>query len=126
MTTIRVLVIDDDPAARSMICAMLRSGGYMAAEAPDGRRGLESLVSGRFDLVVTDLLMPIQDGIETIAEIRELDPILPIIAISGSRTETFSPLQDAKLMGADHTIAKPIDVGHFLGVVNELTAKPGV
>jgi CheY-like chemotaxis protein len=116
----KVLVIDDNQAVRRTICAIIRAGGYEAVEAVDGRDGIEELAHYRFDLVITDVMMPRQDGIETIQRIRELDAKLPIVAISGSGTEEFSPLQDAQLMGADRIIGKPFHVEEILGVVREL------
>jgi DNA-binding response OmpR family regulator len=72
------------------------------------------------DLVVTDLIMPEQEGIETIAQIREASGV-PIIAISGSgKAGDFAPLLDAELMGADITLAKPFTPEALLGAVEEL------
>ena len=116
----KVLVIEDDENVRSFLCRALRTAGHVAIEADQGAKGMEALRRDGPDLVVTDMLMPGQDGIETIAKIRELSG-LPIIAISGQRQQGgFAPLLDAELMGADITLAKPFTVEALLSAVSEL------
>ena len=116
----KVLVIDDDPDIRRTVSRILRVGGYKPVEAVGGREGIDALMRGRFVLVITDLFMPSQDGIETIQRIRELEPDMPIIAISGAGDGDFSPLQDAKLMGANRIIAKPFTVDDILSAAIDL------
>lgn len=120
MVKTKILVIEDDEAVRRAVCSILRTGGYEPAEALDGRDGLDAFIHGRFSLVITDLIMPGQEGIETIERIRELDAAIPIIAISGAGDGEFSPLQDAALLGANRTVAKPFTVEHLLRAVSEL------
>ena len=84
----RVLVIDDDSATRSVVCRMVQRGGHAALEARNGREGVQSVNRNRLDLVVTDILMPEQDGVETIRRIRAIDSRLPIIAMSGAAEGT--------------------------------------
>ncbi len=116
----KILVIDDHPGVRDTICSMLRRGGYEPVEATNGLDGVKALMKGRFALVVTDLLMPEQEGIETIRQIREVDPDMPIIAISGWDTEDFSPLEDAVAMGANRRLTKPFRFEELLKAVREL------
>ena len=104
----KVLVIEDDDNFRELLCIMLQSAGHETVDAPDGTRGLAHVSVERPDLVITDLVMPEQEGIETIQQIRELDGRLPIIAISGMWGGEFEPLDDAKLMGASVALHKPI------------------
>ena len=66
----KVLVIDDHAGMRDGICLMFAEGGHEAAEAVDGRDGIDALIRTRSDLVITDLFMPDQDGIEAIQRIR--------------------------------------------------------
>ena len=79
----RVLVIDDEALARELIRRILEKEGYEIAEAVNGEQGVESFKSRPCDLVITDLVMPVKDGINTILEIRQLVPDLPILAVSG-------------------------------------------
>src|SRR5688500_15549643 len=95
----RVLVIDDDSLVRNAVSRMLRSVGHETVEVEHGQAGMEILRRDPPDLVITDIIMPEQEGIETIAAIREISG-LPIIAMSGSQKEgDFDPLGDAELMG---------------------------
>ena len=117
----KVLVIDDDPAVRFTITRILETGGYESVEAVSGRDGIDALIRSRFDLVITDLFMPDQDGIEAIRRIRELDVAIPIIAISGVGGKgRFSPLENAQMMGANLAIEKPFTVETLLSAVKEL------
>jgi DNA-binding response OmpR family regulator len=119
----RVLVIEDNADVRSVIIRMLRSAGYDTLEAANGIAGMDAVLEETLDLVITDLLMPDQEGIETIKRIREIAPGIPIIAISGGGSEEFSPLHDARLMGADLAIEKPFSVDDLLGGVAQLLAR---
>lgn len=117
-----VLLIDDDAHIRAFVERLLRSAGYEVISAGDGKAGLEALRLHNPDLVITDIIMPKQEGIETITRIREASQV-PIIAISGSIvTENFDPLRDAGALGADVTIAKPFRGADLLAAVAKLLA----
>ena len=79
----RILVIDDDPDTRAMLEQILKSAGYEVILAADGREGVLRHRTSPADLVITDLYMPIQDGMETIRELRLRFPRVAIIAMSG-------------------------------------------
>ena len=120
MRKAKILVIDDDSGVRQVVCKALSTVGYESVEAADGRDGFNAFARGGVDLVITDVIMPDQEGMETIEQIREVDPDVPIIAISGSCTEEFSPLHDARLMGASHTMGKPFQMEDLLSAVRHL------
>jgi CheY-like chemotaxis protein len=106
-----VLVIEDDLAVRSVICRALQRVGHTVLEGFDGRDGFDQVLRSKVDLVITDILMPNQEGIETIQQLKSLEPDLPIIAMSGVRREgPFSVLDDALMIGADLALEKPFDV----------------
>ena len=120
----KVLVIDDDPGMRQAVRRILERGGHDSVEAVNGQDGIDALIRSQFDLVITDLFMPDQDGITGIQRVRELDAVIPIIAISGAGgMERFSPLDDAKTMGADLAIAKPFTVEGLLAAVETLLSR---
>ena len=110
----KVLVIDDDAAMQRGVRYMLAEGGHEAFQAVSGRDGVVALNHMRFDLVICDMRMPVQDGIETIQRIRELDSHIPIIAISGDETL----LDDAMGMGADLSLKKPFTMAQLLTAVD--------
>ena len=117
----RVLVIENDEAVRTVICTMLKRGGYEPVEAINGVDGVDAYLHARFDLVITDLFMPAQNGFDTIRQIRQLDRDVPIVAVSGLAWEPESgPLQDAMAAGANRAFGKPFQADELLSAVREL------
>ena len=119
--TKRVLVIDDEDSVRAMVEAALSHAGYTVLCAENGAEGLKVLDSQKFDLVITDILMPEKEGVETIVEIRQKTPDLRIIAMSGGgRVHNMEPLKIAGGIGADVLLPKPFDLAKLLGVVKSV------
>jgi CheY-like chemotaxis protein len=105
-TTKRILVMDDDSAIRLFIGSTLENAGYAAVACKNGAEGVAEFSKGKFDLVVTDISMPVVDGIDAIIHIRKNDATVPIIAVSGAeRGESF--LKVADFFTADATLRKP-------------------
>lgn len=116
-----IILIDDDAVVRSAVRRMLERAGYGVREAADGRTGVALQQSDPADLVITDLFMAEQDGIETIQQLRDRWPALPIIAVSGGASVAAKgPLTDARLFGADATLSKPLLPEELLAVVRGL------
>ena len=107
----RVLLIEDDAAVRRIVRKMLERGRHEVTEAENGRVGLERLSDSAFDLVITDIVMPEMDGIETLIELRKLYPALKVIAMSGGgRTGNMDLLSSAKKLGASAVLHKPFTI----------------
>ncbi|MCH8809524.1 MAG: response regulator, partial [Proteobacteria bacterium] len=79
----RILIIDDEDELRSMLRQMLEQAGHEVTEAVNGAEGIRLYEQDRPDLIITDIIMPEKEGVETIIALRRADPDLPIIAISG-------------------------------------------
>jgi len=106
-----ICVIDDDDAVRQTICRILTSAGHVVVEARDGRMGLK----------VIDIVMPNREGIETIMEVKQRFPNIPILAISGGgRMEPNGFLDLAGKLGADDCLAKPFRPPELLRKVDAL------
>ncbi len=117
----RILVIDDDDAFRPMVKQMLEQAGHEVLEAADGKRGVELYQNETPDLVITDLIMPEQEGIETIIGLIKEDPKAPVIAMSGGgRFTGIDVLGSARKFGAKQTLAKPFKRSELLEVVDEV------
>lgn len=117
----RILVIDDDQAIRGTIRKILERSGHEVREAEDGVEGLKLFREDRPDLVVTDLVMPRKEGIETIIEIRAECPDVRILAVSGAETSVpAGRLFDAEALGADASLAKPFTVDQLRKAVAAL------
>ena len=78
-----VLVVEDDRLNRNLICKVLRNEGHQVVEANDGAEALELLCGQRFDLVITDFVMPRLNGLKFVEQLHSLQPRLPIILITG-------------------------------------------
>ncbi|MEO6393108.1 MAG: response regulator [Pyrinomonadaceae bacterium] len=112
-----ILIIDDDPEIRSLLHDVLTADGYQVLEAADGKQGLASYAHFQTDLIITDLVMPEKEGIETIVELRQKFPAVKIIVLSGSGA---TDLRMAKLLGADRAMSKPFDISDLLNSVKEV------
>ncbi len=102
----RILVIDDDPDTRAMLEQTLKTAGHEVVLAADGKEGVERYRTSPADLVITDIYMPKQDGLETIREFHRRSPELRIIAMSG-RALAVTMLSIAQDLGAVGILQKP-------------------
>ena len=118
-----ILIVDDDDAVLDVLSEMLRFAGHEATIARNGRDALQWVSEGKFDLVITDLIMPEKEGLETIAEFRRNFAEIPIIAISGGgRLRPNDYLETARFIGANATLAKPFARTELINTVESLLA----
>lgn len=117
MTTGKILVIDDDQAMRGSIRRILEREGHQVSEAENGREALKLFRVEAPAVVVTDLIMPEMEGIETILELRALSEGVKILAVSGSEPRL---LDDAEALGADASLRKPFTVDQLRQAVAAL------
>jgi CheY-like chemotaxis protein len=124
--SIRVLVIDDSKVVRRTVEAMLRDAGYAALAAADGREGMEMWRETQPDLVLTDIMMPERDGIETMMEIRRHCPQAKILAMTGFRHSGSVDFGEMlRRLGADDVLIKPFDPEVLLAKVDRLVNRDG-
>lgn len=123
----RILIIDDDDQIRKMLRLTLNAAGFDVIEAQDGKIAMKLFNQDlTVDLVITDLIMPEKEGIETIIELRRDFPKVPIIAISGGgRIDPNDYLLLAKKLGAQITLEKPFSRKDIINAVNELIKPEG-
>ncbi len=115
-----ILLVDDDDLVRLTLETALTRAGHEVVSAVNGVAALEKLQDVEVDVVVTDLIMPEKEGIETILEIRRSKAKLPIIAISGGgRGEAGDYLKLAGHLGADRVLNKPFAPAALLAAVEE-------
>jgi CheY-like chemotaxis protein len=120
----RILIVDDDADARESLKILLETAGYEVEAAANGSHALRLQRSRPADAVVTDIFMPVSDGIETIKGFRTEFPDVRIIAVSaGGRSvggETY--LAVALAAGADAVLRKPMDLDELLAMLKKLLA----
>ncbi|GMQ79056.1 MAG: response regulator [Anaerolineae bacterium] len=117
----RILVIDDEPQVRTMLREILEDEGYEVVVAVNGNEGLKLYRNEPTDLVITDIIMPGKEGLETIKELRKISPDVKIIAISGGgRVVPKDYLQVAQAFGAQRVFNKPVEYNELLSTIAEL------
>lgn len=117
----RILIIDDEELTLHLLCRLLEESGYEVEKATDGETGLEIFRENPCDLVITDMVMPKKDGLQTIMELRDIDEHVPVIAISGGGAiakERY--LAVAEYLDNVKTIAKPFEKADILDTIKEL------
>ena len=117
----KILIIDDEPHILLMLKKMLERAGYEVDLASNGKEGLALFQNKPSDLVITDIIMPEKEGLETIREMRRIQSGLKIIAMSGGgKISAENYLKTAKIFGASRIIEKPFSQQHMVSTVNEL------
>jgi DNA-binding response OmpR family regulator len=118
----RILLIDDDEPFRKLVTVMLTSAGYSVQEASDGAVGIAAYRQEHADMVLTDILMPEKEGLQTIRELRQIDPDVKIIAMSVEGEGRFGHLTIALRMGALRILHKPFTRDELLKTIAEVIA----
>lgn len=121
-----ILIIDDDTQIRSMVRMILESLSHVTFEAENGKVGVELLRTQKADLMITDLVMEVQGGLETIVQVRREMPDVKIIAISGGSPNAKENLEAAARLGAHRTMSKPFLFQELRSAVDDLLRPSGV
>jgi DNA-binding NtrC family response regulator len=116
----KILIVDDDDGIRDLFRIWLEREGFVVYEAENGRKGVEVQLSNPVDLLICDLIMPVQEGIETITQFRDDFPEIGIIAISGGgKIGPDSYLAVAEHLGAWRVFTKPVDMPLLIETIKE-------
>ena len=121
-----ILLVEDDDGVRKLLHKALVDAGHEVEEASNGDLALAAYRRQPRDLVITDLVMPEKDGLETISLLRRINPSVKIIAISGGgRTLGLGQLylETAQSIGAARILAKPFAASALLSAVSEVLAE---
>ncbi len=119
-----ILLIEDDRDLRAMLKAALVRKDFTVIEAENGKEALAQFKPGITDLVITDLIMPEEDGLKVIMKIREKKPGIKVVAISGGgKAGPGSYLSLAKALGADAIFPKPFSVADLILKIENLLSR---
>jgi DNA-binding response OmpR family regulator len=124
----RILIIEDEPQYQELLRRFLQDAGHQTETASDGVIGLASYNVETIDIVITDIVMPNQDGLGVIRELRRRNPAVKIIAITGGSRNLRSGdlLHVAGLIGANDTLIKPFEKAELLESVRNICSTPTV
>lgn len=122
MAMARILLIEDDDMLRELLAHALTQVGHTVYQATDGRQGCDLFLATAPDIVLTDIIMPGQEGIETIIKLRHQHPQVAIIAMSGGATHSSFYLDIATKLGAHRVLPKPFTPGDLIKVIDEVLA----
>ncbi len=112
-----ILIIEDDVHIREMLSEFLQQHNYTPILAQDGLQGMSLIENEHFDLVIVDIKLPFVSGIGLIQFVKQLNPELPTICITGYG---YTPKNIAELENADQVLTKPFDLKDFLNIVQDL------
>jgi len=116
-----VLIVEDDKELREMLKMMLKRKNFTVLEAENGKAAITHFKPTLTDVVVTDLIMPEEDGLKVVIKLRELKPSIKIIAISGGgKVGPGSYLNLAKALGADAVYSKPFSLNDLVEKIEQL------
>ena len=115
----RILVVDDDDAVRDAVCDVVTMLGYTAEPASDASEALHRFRPGRYDLVVTDLTMPVMNGLQLARRLRALEPTLPITIFSATALPTEAAPEVTGLM-----VARKPDVDALVRLIQRALGRP--
>lgn len=116
----KILVVDDDPRIREIFRMWLEREGFEVFEAENGMEGVKVQRQQSVDMLICDLIMPVQEGIETITQFRHEFPSIGIIAISGGgKIGPDSYLTVAEHLGAWRVFKKPVDMKELIAAIHD-------
>lgn len=116
-----ILIVEDDNDLREMLKVSLLRRKYTVLEASNGKEALNRFKPSIVDLVITDIIMPDEDGLKVIMRLRELKPSMKIIAISGGgKAGPGNYLNMARALGADEIFPKPFSINLLMSKIDEI------
>ena len=119
----RILVVEDDLKENKLVCAVLKRAGYEPVSARDGQEALDLLDCERFDLIVSDVMMPRIDGFELVRMLREARYELPILMLTAKQMQQDK--REGFILGADDYLTKPFDMQELVLRIRALLRRSG-
>ena len=118
--SMKILVVDDESSIREALSKVLLAEDYDVDTAENGQEAIEKLKTDKINLVLLDLGLPVKDGWGTVIWLAQVNPLLPVIIITGK----WNQRELAEKMGVDALMDKPLDVPRLLQTIRALTNEP--
>lgn len=109
---LRILIAEDDRELRRLFAHVLLKNGYTVKEAENGKEALDAMFADYYDLLISDIMMPVMDGYELVRELREAGNHTPVLMITAK--DAFDDMQRGFLSGTDDYMVKPVNVGEMV------------
>lgn len=116
----RILAVDDSEPMRQLVEQTLKTGGHEVVLGVDGQNALDIFATEKFDLIITDINMPVMDGIEFVRQIRTRNNDIPILALTTEGDDSFR--RRGEVAGVDGWIVKPFKPVQFIAIVKQILA----
>ena len=108
----RILIAEDDKELKQLFSHVLEKNGYEVTGADNGREALRALDSGYFDLIISDIMMPVMDGYELVKALREQGSTVPVLMITAK--DSFDDMRQGFLLGSDDYMVKPVNINEMV------------
>ena len=112
MTMIKILIVEDDRELQQLFTHVLMRNGYAVTGVSNGREALESMVQSYFDLIISDVMMPVMDGFQMVRKLRETGISTPVLMITAK--DSFDDMRQGFLSGTDDYMVKPVNVNEMV------------
>ena len=109
---LKILIVEDDRELRQLFSHVLLKNGYTVKGVSNGQEGLDALDSSYYDLIISDVMMPVMDGLEMVRQIREAGNTTPVLMITAK--DTFDDMRQGFLSGTDDYMVKPVNVNEMV------------
>lgn len=116
----KILIVDDESSIRESLDKVLHAENYEVVSAENGQDAIEKFGAEKIDLLLLDLGLPVKDGWDTLKWLAEVNPLLPVIIITGR----YQQRELAEKAGADALMDKPLNVPQLLEIIRELINEP--
>ena len=108
----KILIAEDDAELRTLFTHVLNKNGYDVTGVDNGKKALDALLNDYYDLVISDIMMPVMDGYELVRSLRETNQTIPVMMITAK--EAFDDMRMGFLSGTDDYMIKPINVNEMV------------
>ena len=109
---LKILIVEDDRELRQLFSHVLLKNGYAVTGVSNGQEGLRALESSYYDLIISDVMMPVMDGFEMVRQLRESGNAVPVLMITAK--DTFDDMRQGFLSGTDDYMVKPVNVNEMV------------